>query len=270
MAVLSGVRLLSLAQNVPGPVAVARLVKEGATAIKIEPPSGDPLAIYAPAWYADLHAAIEVETIDLKTPGGRDRLPRHLAAADVLITSQRPSALDRLGLGIGDVARLAPHLRRVDIVGDTRAPEHPGHDLTYQAEAGLVRDRLPPTLLADMAGAERVVLAVLLVLRDGHGARRVVGLRDVVVDLAEPRARGASMPGGPLGGGIAAYGVYRTRDGIVAVAALEPHFRRRLYDLVGVVYDGPLGDAFAARSCAEWSALAVAYDLPLHVVSTDG
>lgn len=33
---LSGVRLLSLALNVPGPVAVARLVAEGAEAVKVE------------------------------------------------------------------------------------------------------------------------------------------------------------------------------------------------------------------------------------------
>ena len=42
-APLDGVRIVSLAQNVPGPVALARLVADGATAIEVEPPAGDPL-----------------------------------------------------------------------------------------------------------------------------------------------------------------------------------------------------------------------------------
>ncbi len=47
---LSDLRILSLAQNVPGPVAVARLMAGGATAIKIEPPWGDPLERLCKTW----------------------------------------------------------------------------------------------------------------------------------------------------------------------------------------------------------------------------
>ena len=34
-----------------------------------------------------------------------------------------------------------PPLRHVNIVGDTANPEEPGHDLTYQARAGLLPER---------------------------------------------------------------------------------------------------------------------------------
>ena len=50
-------KIVSIALNVPGPVAVARLVAKGREAIKIEPPWGDPLHGLCKAWYDDLHAA---------------------------------------------------------------------------------------------------------------------------------------------------------------------------------------------------------------------
>lgn len=267
MSALAGIRLVSLALNVPGPVAVARLVDEGAAAWKIEPPAGDPLTGYSRPWYDALHAQVPVDTIDLKTGDGRRALDARLAVADVLITSQRPAALARLGLAPDALAARHPSLRAVAIVGDTTAPDHPGHDLTYQAAAGLLGPAMPPTLVADLAGADRVVSAVLLVLRDGPGARRVVGLRQALETFAVPRRHGLTADGGRFGGGDPAYRVYATRDGRVAVAALEPHFRQRLYAALGLPLDAPLGEVFVTRTSAEWTAFARAHDVPLEATS---
>jgi crotonobetainyl-CoA:carnitine CoA-transferase CaiB-like acyl-CoA transferase len=44
---LKGIQIVSLATNVPGPVAAARLHDLGASIIKVEPPAGDPLAEYS-------------------------------------------------------------------------------------------------------------------------------------------------------------------------------------------------------------------------------
>src|SRR5690606_25468859 len=43
---LAGRRIVSLAQNVPGPLAVRRLRELGAAIDKVEPPGGDPLETY--------------------------------------------------------------------------------------------------------------------------------------------------------------------------------------------------------------------------------
>ena len=67
------VRIVSMAQNVPGPVAVARLVAGGARAIKIEPPWGDPLEGLCKPWYDELHRGVAVERLDLKSPDGHAR-----------------------------------------------------------------------------------------------------------------------------------------------------------------------------------------------------
>jgi alpha-methylacyl-CoA racemase len=265
---LAGVRLLSFALNVPGPVAVARLVAEGASAVKVEPPGGDPLATYSRSWYDALHAGVAVATVDLKSAEGCAERDRLLGQADVLITSQRPSALVRMGLDSAHLSGQVPALRAVTIVGDTAASERAGHDLTYQAEAGLVRDRLPVTLLADLFGAERVVAAVLLALRSAPGTNLRVGLHDVVADLRAPIEHGLTMPGGRLGGGDPAYGMYRTRDGWIAVAALEPRFRARLYGALALPLDAPLEDALAVRTGADWTAFATEHDLPMSVVGS--
>ena len=259
-------RLLSLALNLPGPVAVARLVAEGATAVKVEPPAGDPLATLAPAWFTELHAGVTRQTLDLKTAAGREAVDRLLPQTDVLLTSQRPSALERLGLSRDRLATTAPALRSVSIVGDAAAPERPGHDVTYQAEAGLLDQRLPATLLADLAGAGAAVTAVLLALRSSPGTHLVVGLRDALQPFTAPLAHGLTAPGGLLGGGLAAYGLYAAQDGRVAVAALEPHFRTRLYAALSLPLDVPLADVMAAHTTAEWEAFAEAHDLPISKV----
>jgi alpha-methylacyl-CoA racemase len=263
---LGGVRLVSLAQNVPGPVAVARLAAEGATASKVEPPGGDPLEGMCPSWYADLHREVQVTRLDLKSSAGLDALHAHLHDADVLLTSHRPGALARLGLDAPTWRTRHPHLRHVAILGDTARPDMPGHDLTYQATAGLLGREMPVTLLADLAGAERACTAVLLVLHEPEGSVRQVGLADSLEALAAPRRHGLTAPGGLLGGGLAAYGIYDSLDGRVAVAALEPHFRTRLYTALGLPADAPLAEVMRGRTGADWEAWARAHDLPLAVV----
>jgi alpha-methylacyl-CoA racemase len=48
---LRGVRIVSLALNLPGPAALMRLAKMGASCTKVNPPQGDPMAEYTPEGY---------------------------------------------------------------------------------------------------------------------------------------------------------------------------------------------------------------------------
>ena len=177
---------------------MSRLVAGGATAIKIEPPWGDGLAALCKPWYDQLHAHVRVTRLDLKTSAGIVKLKEQLADSDVFLASQRPSALARLHLDAASLAREFPQLRHVNIVGDTTNPEEPGHDLTYQARAGLLQGVMPLTLLADMAGAERAHATIKDVMREPGGSR-VVGLYDTLRDLAAPLYHGLTSPGGHLG-----------------------------------------------------------------------
>ena len=135
-----------------------------------------------------------------------------------------------------------------------------------QARAGLLHQGLPRTLLADLMGAERAHAAVIEMMHKGPGGRRVVGLRDALGALTAPLRHGLTAPGGVLGGGNPAYAVYAARDGRVAVGALEPHFRARLYEALGRTDGSRLADAFLTRTAMEWELWAAERDLPLTAI----
>jgi len=255
-------RIVSMAQNVPGPVAVSRLVAAGATAIKIEAPWGDPLESLCKPWYDELHSGVQVERLDLKRTDAFDRLMTLLNQSEVFLASHRPSALQRLNLDAMSLRARFPALRHVNIVGDTANPEEPGHDITYQARVGLLTDGMPRTLIADMAGAERAHAAINDVMREPGGSR-VVGLYDVLREMAAPLRHGLTAAGGHLGGGNPAYAVYMTRDGRIAVGALEPHFRARLFEGLGLQDGADPSAVFKTRTALEWEAWAASRDLPL-------
>ncbi|BBL79712.1 hypothetical protein RxyAA322_15660 [Rubrobacter xylanophilus] len=274
-APLEGIQAVTLAVNVPGPAAAARLRQLGASVIKVEPPGGDPLESFCPPWYAALSAGQKVLRLDLKSQEDREELGRYLATSDLLLTSSRPAALGRLGLEPEMLLREHPHLCQVSIVGYPPPREgEPGHDLTYLAEAGLLSPpELPRTLLADLAGAERAVVAALGLLlrreRGGGAGREVVSLAQAALELAEPLRHGLTAPGGVLGGGFPGYGLYRAADGWVAVAALEEHFRRRLLAGLGLPEDAgreEISTRFSRRGCREWETWARERDLPLVAV----
>ena len=237
---LKGIRILTLALNLPGPAAVMRCRELGAACVKLEPLGGDPMVAYNPSAYAALHQGVRVTAADLKTDPGQKVLHRELTKADVLLTSFRPSALAKLGLGWKALHKLYPTLCQVAIVGSPGAlAETPGHDLTYLAEMGLVTGLdLPATLYADMGGSLMTVQAVLQAVLHkagrSKGVYQEVALASAAAYLALPRTWGLTKPGAPVGGGHAGYRVYACKDGRVAVAALEPHFAARLCAAAGM------------------------------------
>ena len=286
-APLSGLRILNLALNLPGPAALMRCRRMGATCVKIEPPAGDPMGRYNPPAYAELHEGVQVLQGDLKTADGQELLQRELSRTDVLLTSFRPSALQKLGLGWAALHARHPSLSQVAIVGAPGArAEEPGHDLTYLADNGLVPGlELPATLYADMGGslmAAEAVLQAALRRRSGEpqpeGLYLEVALSDAAAYLGLPRRWGLTEPAGAVGGAHAGYRIYPCKDGRVAVAALEPHFAATLCALAGVAASdmramfAPATHAqvaafFASQTRAELDFLAVERDLPLHTMA---
>ncbi len=293
---LRGVRVFSLALNLPGPGALMRLRAMGATCTKAEPPapkslpagaSGDPMGLYNPGAYAAMHAGVKVITIDLKSDKGQAALHKALASTDVLLTSFRPSALAKLGLGWKALHKRYPTLSQVAIVGAPGArAEEPGHDLTYLADNGLVTGLdLPPTLFADMGGAlmtsEAVLKAVLAqrLGKSGKGSFQEVALSEAAAWLALPRSWGLTQPSGSVGGAHAGYKVYPCKDGRVAVAALEPHFAAALCAAAGVPASADRALMFApathqaiaafllTQTRRQLDKLAVAKDIPLHTLA---
>jgi crotonobetainyl-CoA:carnitine CoA-transferase CaiB-like acyl-CoA transferase len=288
---LERIRILSLALNLPGPAALMRCRRMGATCVKIEPPSGDPMGHYDARAYAQLHEGVKVLAADLKSEAGQKVLHQELAKSDVLLTSFRPSALRKLGLEWKALHHRHPALSQVAIVGAPgERAEEPGHDLTYLADNGLVPGlELPATLYADMSGSlmasEAVLQAAVRRLEPYGGSGEPhpqghyfeVALSDAAGYLALPRHWGLTQPTGSVGGAHAGYRVYPCKDGRVAVAALEPHFAAALCEAAGVAggdieamfapaTHAAIAAFFADMGCEALDRLAVQRDLPLHTM----
>ena len=289
---LRGVRVLTLALNLPGPAAVMRLRAMGAQCTKLEPlpakgqRTADPMGIYKQAAYDAMHAGIKCVHADLKSDKGQTLLHRQLARTDVLITSFRPSALSKLGLDWKSLHARYPNLCMIRIVGAPGArADEPGHDLTYLAENGLVPDlNLPATLYADMGGSLLTTEAVLDCLlqrarttRAAKGVCREIALSDAAAYLSLPRQWGLTTPNGDVGGAHAGYRVYACQNGRVAVAALEPHFAARLCAAAGLPEKAAMqmharathkaiAQFLQTRTRAQLDKLAAQQDIPLHTL----
>jgi alpha-methylacyl-CoA racemase len=271
---LAGLKIVSLAINLPGPVAAGRLRDLGASVTKIEPPDGDPLARGCADWYQALHEDVTVLRLDLKLAADRERLAPILAESDLLLTSSRLAALGRLGLSWRDLHEQFPRLCQVAIIGHLPPDENqPGHDLTYQATLGLVSPpEMPRALIADLGGAEEAVsTAVSLLLARERGvtaAYAQVSLAQTAARFALPIEYGLTRSSGLLGGGWPGYNLYRATDGWVAVAALEPHCAERLKGELAVdsFTCEAVAAAFARRTAAEWETWGAARDLPIVAV----
>jgi crotonobetainyl-CoA:carnitine CoA-transferase CaiB-like acyl-CoA transferase len=266
----------------------------GAACTKLEPlaPSGavtaDPMGFYKPTAYETMHQGVRVVQADLKTPRGQTTLQKLLAKTDVLITSFRPLALTKLGLDWKTLHRLYPNLCMVSVVGASgpRA-EEPGHDLTYLAENGLLNGLdLPATLYADMGGSLMTTEAVLqaLLLRQSSGRQNGLGvfqeiaLSDAANYLALPRTWGLTTKEGDVGGAHAGYKIYPCKNGRVSVAALEPHFAKRLCLAVGLEEKSmhsmhalkthnAFAKFFASQTRQQLDRLAVSKDIPMHTLA---
>jgi alpha-methylacyl-CoA racemase len=274
MQPLAGTKLVSVAFNLPGPAAVARLCEWGATVTKVEPPGGDPLKHHCPDLYQRLVADQRVVELDLKSSHGRQDLERFLAEADVLVTSTLPASLARLGLAWDELHARCPRLCQVAILGHAPPREEiTGHDLTYQAVAGLLSPpAMPRTLWADIAGSQAAVAHALAVLaeraRTGQGQLSYVAIEAALEPYTWPVRYGLTIPGARLAGALPNYNIYPTREGWLAVAALEPHFFKRLTELLSArdsTYEG-MKRVFAARTALEWQAWGEQNRLPLAAI----
>lgn len=293
---LAGVRLLSLAEQYPGPFATAMLADLGADVVLLERPSGgDPTRAF-PGFHEALARGKRSVALDLKAPGGRPAFLAMVAGADAVLEGFRPGVMGRLGLGYEALRRVNTQLVYVSVSGfgqDGPYRDRPGHDLSYQALAGTLYGQLaggtlpePTTLeLGDLSAGLFTVQAVLLGLvrraRDGQGSYTDISVFDGLVSLLSahlgPVLNGTGPPGFPHEPG---YAVFRTADGqlLSLSVAHEDHFWRRLCAVLGLDGEEDLSSAqrladrdrlsallagrIATRTRAEWDRLLSSADIP--------
>jgi len=191
---LAGVTVLDLTEFIFGPYATQTLGDLGADIIKVENPGGDRQrhsGKYARhedmgSVYMALNRNKRSVTIDLKSEDGRARLAALVPKAQVFIHNVRADAMERLGFGYADVAKLNPSIVYVHCVGYGSDGPYAGRqafDDLVQSAAGAA-DLLPrvdgnpdmrlmPSFIADKVSSMHALYAVLAALfhreRTGEG-----------------------------------------------------------------------------------------------------
>lgn len=299
---LAGIRVISLAEQYPGPYATLLMADLGAEVILVERPGiGDPARQF-PAFHAALNRGKQSVALDLKSDDGKANLRRLIASADVLMEGYRPGTMARLGFGYEAMAQFNPRLVYVSISGfgqDGPYRDRPAHDISYQALAGFLYRHAEQGSAEDPGGiavgdlssgmfATVGTLAALLErAQTGQGKYVDVSMTDGLVSWMSVML-GPVMNGAPLAdiGAEPAYGVFKCGDGKLLTLSIahEDWFWRPLCELLdmadaanlnraGRVAQGDalrrrVGAALATRTRAEWAERLVAAGIPWGPVNT--
>ncbi|TQC45945.1 CoA transferase [Rhodococcus sp. WS4] len=253
---LEGIRVVSLAEQYPGPFATLLLGDLGADVVQVERPGGGDPSRAFPGFYEALNRGKRSVTLDLKAPEGLDACRRLIEGADVLLEGFRPGVMARLDLGPDEILATHPDLVYVSVSGfgqDGPLRDHPAHDLSFQALAGLLDPQTPagpqlPLLsLADLSAGVFAALAALTGLvggsRHGRGGHYDVAMFDSLLTFVAarlvPLVNGNSKHTLGLDPG---YGLFATADGrwISLSIAFEDHFWRALCEVLDLPAFGEL------------------------------
>jgi crotonobetainyl-CoA:carnitine CoA-transferase CaiB-like acyl-CoA transferase len=215
---LAGIRVLDLTRVVMGPLATQVLADQGAEVILVEAPGGDTNRVMGPGPHPELSGiALNLLRnkrsidVDLKTPEGAEVVRRLVRTVDVVVTTMRPRAIERLGLDYDSLRALKPDLVYCQAqgfpLGSDRADE-PAYDDIIQAASGVSdlmervwgQPALIPTIFADkMCGlvmAQAISAALFHRERTGEGQHIEVPMQQATAAfmLAEHGSGAISEP----------------------------------------------------------------------------
>ena len=248
--VLNGVRIVSFTQFLLGPAGVQHLADLGADVVKVEPPSGawerhwtggEHYLNGSSVFYLLANRNCRSVAVDLKHPKGVAIAERLAEKADIVVQNYRPGVADRLGIGYDKLRQSNPKLIYISASGYGDSGPYkdlPGQDLLVQAMTGLAgitgaADGPPVaagSAVVDHHGAALLAMAALAALlhriHTGEGQLVSLNMVQAALDLQrEPITY--HMNGYPIersDTGLATnyhsapYGIYKTKNGYVAVS----------------------------------------------------
>ena len=244
---LTGVVVLSLAEQLPGLYATLLLAELGADVIMVERPTGDP-ARMLPDFFNALARNKRSVTVDLKNLQDRDRFKSLVAQADVVLEGYSPGTASRLGVSYAHLRELNPKLVYASISGYGQTGpyrDRVGHDLSYQGVVGLVADHAaqpgatPEYPIADISASMFAALSIVSAL---HG-RQLTGVGSCIdVSMSDGLLSWMTPILGPVLNGAArmdmmhspGYGTFSCADGSVLSLsiAFEDYFWKSLCDVL--------------------------------------
>src|SRR5215469_11120914 len=270
---LDGITVVDLTVALAGPFATLILAGLGAKVIKVENPAGgDSCRTNAPYLGADgpklsreseddisvsalnrLRNKLGV-TLNLKHPEARAVYADLLKKSDILVENFSRGTLDRLGVGYAFAREINPKVIYCSITGfgsTTDDSSAKAMDAIVQALSGMmmtsggsgdppIRVGLPVgDLTAPLFGVIGILAALHQAQHTGQGQHIDVSMLGALTslvavecfDLLErcgiPQRTGLTVPR------LAPFGLYRTRDGYIAICAPQEGFARSLFEAIG-------------------------------------
>ena len=301
---LDGLRILDFTWALAGPYGSMILTDLGADVIKVEPAGIDeqrrgagPYVHGVSTYFFSVNRGKKSLTLDLKTPEAvqivRDLIDPANGAIDVLTENFRPGAMERLGLGYGELSALNPRLIYASTSGFGHTGPYrnrPAVDVIVQGMGGVMsitgHPGGPPTRpgysIGDMAGGMYTAIGLLAAMHErqtsGLGQHVDVAMLDSQVALLENavvRTANTDEVPGPIGTRhplVTPFQALPTADGHCVVAGVkdwqlfcakidrldlldDPRFQTNADRTAHHAEIEPiLFEAFAKRTTAEWGA----------------
>jgi formyl-CoA transferase len=259
---LAGLRVIELGTLLAGPFCGQLLGDFGAEVIKVEPPGqGDPMRVWGrekahgkSLWWPVVARNKKAVTLDLRQPDGQKLLKELVARADFMIENFRPGTMEKWGLGWPELSAVNPRLIMIRVSGFGQTGPYSrqaGFGAIGEAMGGLryvVGDpSTPPSRMGisigDSLAATFACVGALSALHYRHvtGRGQVVdsAIYEAVLNMMESLVTEYDKAGfirertGAILPNVAPSNVYRTRDGLVLIAANQDTVFARLTQAMG-------------------------------------
>nr|XP_048316902.1 succinate--hydroxymethylglutarate CoA-transferase isoform X2 [Myodes glareolus] len=245
---LDGVRILDLTRVLAGPFTTMNLGDLGAEVIKVEKPGtgddtrtwGPPFANTESTYFLSVNRNKKSIAVNIKDPRGAQIIKELAAICDVFVENYVPGKLSEVGLGYGDIDKIAPHIVYCSITGYGQTgpmSQRAGYDAIASAMSGLmhitgpedgepVRPGVAMTDLATGLFAYGAIMAGLIQrYRTGKGlfidcnllSSQVACLTQVGANYLIGQKEAKRW--GTAHGSIVPYQAFKTKDGYLVIGA---------------------------------------------------
>jgi formyl-CoA transferase len=270
---LAGIRVLDLTVALAGPYCTLLLAGLGAEVIKIEAPKGGDIARFNPPFYGengihfgkmeegDISLSILARarnkrsiSLDLKAERGRAIFRELAGHVDVIVENMSDGTVERLGVDYETIRKINPGIIYCSITGLGRPSPYPGlkaMDITIQALSGVMdttgyqdgpplRFGLPISdLLVPLYGTIGIQAALRQREASGEGQHVVVSMLECLASLLPFehfdvfQKRGFPCRTGNHHNRLAPFGVFKTKDGYVSIAAANDQWTGQIFEAMG-------------------------------------
>ncbi len=257
---LKNITVLDLTNVLSGPFATQILSDLGAEVIKVEKPEGDDSRKFGPfiegksSYFISLNRGKKSICLNLKNNNDKKIFEKLITKSDVLIENFRPGTMEKLGYTSKYLKTKFPGLVQAKISGFGETgplKSQPAYDIIVQAMSGIMsitgsdKNNIcrVGTSIGDIVAGLYAVIGILtqLIYRDHtkKGSRLDLSMLDCQVAILENAITRYSVEKknpSPLGTdhpSITPFGAFKTKDGLIAIAAGNNKLFCQFCDVIG-------------------------------------